>query len=266
MLVDFTIAIYNRLLNAIITNGYTFNTFEQYISEKSSNADKKKCVVLRHDIDSRPKHALKLAIIENELGITASFYFRIVRQSNQPHIIEQIVEMGHELGYHYEDLSLSKGNFEVALSTFQQNLQYFNTYYPIKTICMHGSPTSKWDNKLMWKRSSYEDFGLIGEPYFDVDFEQVGYLTDTGRKWNATHENVRDKVSKNLKFNFRTTEDIIDAFNQNIMPDTLMINVHPQRWTNNILLWSCEFVAQTMKNPIKRWLSSFNDLKDQYPK
>ncbi len=39
-----------------------------------------------------------------------------------------------------------------------------------------------------------EDFGIIAEPYFDVDFKEVLYLTDTGRRWDGDEVSVRDKV------------------------------------------------------------------------
>ena len=92
--------------------------------------------------------------------------------------------MGHEVSYHYEDLSLSMGDYQKAIALFVNNLSLIRQYYPAKTICMHGSPTSKWDNRDIWDYYNYRDFGIIAEPYFDVDFSTVFYITDTGRSWN----------------------------------------------------------------------------------
>jgi hypothetical protein len=36
--------------------------------------------------------------------------------------------------------------------------------------------------------------GIIGEPYFDVDFSKMLYLTDTGRRWDGGIVSVRDKA------------------------------------------------------------------------
>ncbi len=63
---------------------------------------------------------------------------------------------------------------------------------------MHGSPLSKWDNRDLWKKYDYRDFGIIAEPYFDLDFDEVFYLTDTGRRWDGSSVSVRDKVSGQL--------------------------------------------------------------------
>ena len=85
------------------------------------------------------------AKIEHELGIQASYYFRVVPESNQPEYIRQIAALGHEIGYHYEDMAICQGNTEEAVGHFKQQLQYFRQFYPVRTICMHGAPTSKWD-------------------------------------------------------------------------------------------------------------------------
>jgi hypothetical protein len=49
----------------------------------------------------------------------------------------------------------------------------------------------------MWKDRNYKEFGIIGEPYFDIDFNKVMYLTDTGRRWDGDKVSIRDKVSGN---------------------------------------------------------------------
>ena len=40
--------------------------------------------------------------------------------------------------------------FELAICDFGRNLEKFRKFYPVKTICMHGSPLSKWDNRDLW--------------------------------------------------------------------------------------------------------------------
>ena len=138
-----------------------------------------------------------------------------------------------------------------------------------------------------------EDFGIIAEPYFDVDFDEVFYLTDTGRSWNNSNASIRDKVEgtevrgrrsevrkgqrsdisgrktedslredekvRRLErgkgfgdLRFRHTWDIIEAAKRGLLPDKIMINVHPQRWTDNPVEWTRELVWQNVKNVVKR--------------
>jgi len=245
---DFTLNIYKKLLEALKENGYSFFTFEEYCAKKALG----KFVILRHDVDLRAGHSLATAKVEGALGIKASYYFRVVPQSDQPDKIKAIVALGHEIGYHYEDLSLFKGNTSVAIDHFVAKLTHFRKFYPVKTICMHGSPTSKYDNRTIWKFYNYSDFGIIGEPYFDIDFNNVFYLTDTGRCWDGEKFSVRDKVNSSFKQSYHSTRKLINAAKIGSLPDKIMITTHPQRWTNNIFEWLLEFVLQNSKNKIKQ--------------
>ncbi len=83
---------------------------------------------------------------------------------------------------------------EMAITSFRENLAKLRRVVPIETICMHGSPLSKYDNRMLWEKYDYREFGIIGEPYFDINFEEVLYLTDTGRRWDGDSVNIRDKA------------------------------------------------------------------------
>jgi len=139
---DFTYNKFSGILKTLLSRGYEFQTLEQFCQ---SPVDK--TVILRHDVDKYPEHSVHTATLEKAMGIKGTYYFRIVKQSNHPELISQIAKMGHEIGYHYEDLTLAKGDVNHAYELFNTNLEYFRKYYPVKTICMHGSPTSKWDNR-----------------------------------------------------------------------------------------------------------------------
>ena len=158
--------------------------------------------------------------------------------------------MGHEIGYHYETMDTCKGDVDKAYDEFCRNLETLRKLVPVSSICMHGSPRSRWDNKDIWKKYDYKALGLIGEPYFDTDFSKVAYLTDTGRCWNGSSVSVRDKVESAYSFNFKTTNDIITHIHQ--LPDQVMFTFHPQRWTNNPLEWTQEFILQNLKNQVKK--------------
>ncbi|MBR6550946.1 MAG: hypothetical protein IKT71_07080 [Paludibacteraceae bacterium] len=254
---DFTLLTYRKLLEALKERGYVFITFEQYC-QVSAERLPKRFVILRHDVDLRAKNSLATAQIEHELELQASYYFRVVPESNQPEVIREIAALGHEIGYHYEDMAIMHGDTEKALAHFQEQLAYFRLYYPVSTICMHGAPTSKYDGRELWKHYDYREYGVIGEPYFDVDFSKVFYLTDTGRRWDGYKVSVRDKIPQyqdqwtERGWVYRRSSQIIEAAEQSQLPACIMITTHPQRWTNNPLLWIKEVVVQTIKNTIKR--------------
>ena len=258
---DFTLQKYKQLLIALQQQGYCFITFEQYCDMRSKGEEMPiRYVIMRHDVDLLPRNSFATAKIEQQQGVQASYYFRVVPESNQPEYIQQIAALGHEIGYHYEDMAICQGNTEEAMAHFQQQLQYFRQYYPVRTICMHGAPTSKWDGRELWRTYDYHTLGIIGEPYFDVDFAEVFYLTDTGRCWDGYKVSVRDKIPAYQDqwtargWVYHTTDDVLRAIDQGVLPPCLMITTHPQRWTDSLIAWCKELILQSMKNIVKRAL------------
>jgi hypothetical protein len=282
-LTDFIHKTYEKLLKSFIVQDYYCLSFEQFINQ----INHKKALILRHDVDRLPKNALKMAQVEYEFGIQSTYYFRALPGIFKTEIIKQIAELGHEIGYHYEDMSLTNGNIDKAYESFGKNLEAFRKIYPVKTICMHGSPRSKWDSRDIWKKYDYKELGIIGEPYFDVDYSKVLYITDTGRKWNNAAVSVRDKVEvrdqraesreqksesrgqrsedgndkgkKNLQefYSFKNTQDIIKAIEKNELPNQIMFNIHPHRWHDNYRGWSKELIMQNLKNIVKRLIVKY---------
>ncbi len=285
---DFTQEIYKTLLITFKEQNYSFQTFQEFLEVK-----KNKAILLRHDVDKLPTNSLWFAKTQREFGIKATYYFRITPESFNPLVIEEIAYLGHEIGYHYEDVDIAvksnkfqvsgiktienKNKFmaEKGIELFEKHLKEFRKYYPVKTICMHGSPLSKYDNRLLWKYYDYRNFSIIGEPYFDIDFNDVFYLTDTGRRWDGYKVSVRDKVSHELSrknassgaerskdqkqendisnLSLHSTQQIIQSINFGNFPEKAMLTFHPQRWTNSPVLWTKELVMQNIKNIIKKY-------------
>ena len=245
---DFNIEKYKELLHQLIGQDYSFQTFKEFL-EKPKN----RVVILRHDVDLLPHNSLRFAKIQNELQIKGTFYFREVSQSWNEEIMIDIANMGHEIGYHYETMDTAKGNIDLALQQFKEHLDSFRRFLEIKTICMHGSPRSKYDNRLIWNKFNYRDFDIIGEPYYDINFNDVFYLTDTGRRWDGQKVSVRDKVNTLFNQSYRSTNQVIEALSLNELPNQIMFTFHPQRWHDNMFLWVKEFLMQNGKNIIKKY-------------
>jgi len=258
---DFNLHAFDKLLKSFLDKNYQFQTFYDFLVAPIS-----KVVILRHDVDRLPNNALQTAVIEHQMGIKGTYYFRVVPESFDLNIMQKIADMGHEIGYHYEDVDLvyrknykliksSTGKLDLeklidlSYESFCKNLENFRKYFDIKTICMHGSPSSKYDNKIIWTKYHYRELGILGEPYFDINYNEFAYFTDTGRRWNGNSFSIRDKVCSKYQFNFKNTQQIIN--NTHILPDKIMITIHPQRWTDNWVDWSIELISQSIKNIVK---------------
>ena len=217
-------------------------------------------LLLRHDVDLLPQNSLRTAQIEHELGLKAVYYFRAVPESWDEEIIRAIAALGHEIGYHYESLTTCNGDVDAAYEDFRTNLERLRALAPVTSICMHGSPKSKWDSKDIWKKYDYHELGITFEPYIDTDFSQVFYLTDTGRRWDGCKVSVRDRIPQYQEkwteqgLVYHSTDDIIRAAKAGTLPRCLMFTTHPQRWNPFGPAWVKELVLQSAKNIIKRLL------------
>ncbi|WP_440945529.1 polysaccharide deacetylase family protein [Methanosarcina sp. T3] len=238
---DFTSHKFVRLCEAISIN-YPTVTMTEYMEKQHPD----RFVLMRHDVDRIPERALVTAKIEQELGIRATYYFRTIKSTFEPEIICQIKDMGHEIGYHYETLSDADGDHEKALDMFQSNLEKLRKICEVKTICMHGQPLSKYDNRELWKTHDFRDFGITGEAYLSIGSD-LNYLSDTGRTWGYKNS-IRDYIpGKKDQVFADTTDELIKLIERREL-NNLYILTHPERWPSSALGWSLYYFTDHSVN------------------
>jgi hypothetical protein len=245
---DFTLDKYSKLLDAIEHNHYRILTIKEFLeSDQPSN-----CVAIRHDVDRSIGQALDMAKLEADRKIKTSYYLRVTSSVFKTRFINMLAELGHEVGYHYETLCKANGNITNALNIFRDELETIRKYYPVKTVCMHGSPLCKWDNRDIWKYSKLSDFGLIGEAFLSIDYEKAYYFSDVGRSWEMGKYSIRDHVKCiPTEAPVRTTDDLSSFINlKGTYP--ILINVHPERWSNNFFVWGKSFVIDGLVRQAKK--------------
>ncbi|MBM4403004.1 MAG: hypothetical protein FJ042_01225 [Candidatus Cloacimonetes bacterium] len=235
---DFTFDVFILLIKKLKSAGYLFQTVRDYI-----NQPEKKVVLLRHDIDIWAGFTRTFAKIEHDLGVRGTYYYRTIKYCYDPAVMKQVAALGHEIGYHYEDLTSADGNIELALKTFEGNVQKFRLVYPVETVCMHGRSGSPFDNRDIWKHAKLGDYGLIAEPYISLDFDRMLYLTDTSQSWNGSGVAVRDKVTSSFEMEFDTTWDILQGIDK--LPDQIMFTFHPELWALSYRGWLLRKVVFT---------------------
>jgi hypothetical protein len=245
---DFTLEKYGELCQAIVSAGYETKTVRDYLLSTPSRGSR--TVILRHDVDRKPEKALNMAVLEKELGLFATYYFRYTRQVFREEIIKKIVSLNHEIGYHYETLSKARGDYHKALELFQEELHALRDIADISTICMHGRPLSAWDNRWLWREYDFRRFQILGEAYLSVDYSRVTYFTDTGRSWNADKANIRDRVSTSAQSSVKSTDDLMELIRSKCLTK-VCIQTHPERWDCKFSGWLLQFVKDNISNLAK---------------
>lgn len=252
MTLDFTLEKYEELLQAL--EGFRTFTVLSYLEE----SPKSDFVILRHDVDRKPMNALRMAELENRRGIKSTYYFRFTKGVFNPEIIKKIHGLGHEVGYHYETLSKTKGDYEEALKIFEYQLNGFREICEVKTIAMHGSPLSKYDNRDLWNRYDFKHLDIIGDA--SISIKAINYFSDTGRTWSE-RDNIRDFIQDSPinQYTLNTTDDIIALVKSKNVED-IYISTHPERWAYNNFNWITGFSRDVLFNFGKLIIKTWNQV------
>tara|TARA_B100001250_G_C19610356_1_gene704645 strand:+ start:40 stop:816 length:777 start_codon:yes stop_codon:yes gene_type:complete len=246
---DFTLVKYESLCKTIADSDYSVKKIKDFIIEKDYTSRQ---ILIRHDVDKNIERVLRMAELERDYGLSATYYFRKKRKVFDPSLILKINNLGHDIGYHYETLDKAKGDKEKALEFFAQELREFRKILPIETCVMHGNSLSRWDNRHIWKNKRPEDYGLVGEGYLSIDFSKMYYFTDTGRRWDGHNFNVKDRMKNSIsdKIKVKNTDDLIRII-ENSKCNNLYLNTHPKKWSQTKIEWYKEQLDVSMRNTIK---------------
>ncbi|MFH1780316.1 MAG: hypothetical protein ABH803_04235 [Candidatus Micrarchaeota archaeon] len=100
---SFTFKHYGEIIKKALSEGYVFYSFNDYLKKKPSG----KIFLLRHDVDNHFNKAKEFALIENSLGVKATYFFRVhaaynLFEYNNFKDLRFIDESGHEIGLHAE--------------------------------------------------------------------------------------------------------------------------------------------------------------------
>ena len=250
MKLDFTTRKYKDFLIYLKNSNIPVFTIKDWITKQPKNG-----IILRHDVDRNPNQSVKIAEIASELNIKGTFNFRVLKNRLEERHITKISNLGHEIGYHYEDLSIVDGNIDQAIELFNKNLGLLRNIVKVDTATMHGSPLSSFDNRDIWKHVTTSHFNLLGEAYITIDYTNLYYLTDTGRTWAETSANLRDNVlsSKRTPDFIKSTDDIINFIVSNKNVSIAMV-FHPERWSSNYFHFFFQAISDFIISQIKRIL------------
>ena len=199
-------------------------------------------IVLKHDVESNPSKALKMAKIEAKYGHKGSYYIQAyLLQKKNLSILKKISKLGHEVSYHHDVMDFCKGNIDEAMEVFLKNKLIFEQFgFDVKTVCQHGNPIV---NRQGY--NSNRDFFRskeVQEKYPEI----ADIMVDFKNKANTEYEYISD-AGMGFKIIFDPiNNDIIPSDDKNIpLKDCsevlkfiegkrVIVSTHPHRWTNNI--------------------------------
>jgi hypothetical protein len=167
---DFSHAHYRFLLKQLAATG----RFAVFSSPPRANA-----IYLRHDVDYSLERAIRMAAIEAEENVVASYFFLISSPSynllsaDQRRLAGEIVSLGHSVGLHFE---MSRKNDSARI---QQELQILSSLVnvPVSAVSVHNPDLS-----------SAQTLGMppgVINTYDKAFFEKMDYRSDSNQQWRS---------------------------------------------------------------------------------
>ncbi|MEM2313173.1 MAG: hypothetical protein QXY73_03950 [Candidatus Bathyarchaeia archaeon] len=167
-------------------------------------------LILRHDVDVSPSAALKMAKVENSLGVKSTYFFMFsnrfynLLEGNNPCILKQILKLGHEIGLHYHPSQFRVYNKDLGKTLeLQVKLLEHLTGKRVYSISRHGP----WDKDPF---ASIRGYINANHPYFRGDL----FIHDSCRIWTPA-QGLRVLIDDS--------------------PKRVQLLTHPENWTEKIL-------------------------------
>ncbi|MBN1942441.1 MAG: hypothetical protein JW849_04015 [Phycisphaerae bacterium] len=153
---------------------------------RDGKAPPERFVILRHDVDFSPACALRLAQQEAELGFPATYFFLLTSDLynllGRPHrdVPRQIVELGHEVGLHYDVPVLAEDPSPREALVRQTALLAELSGQPVRSMAMHNPAWNGAD--------PFRDDGEFINAYDPAFTKDIAYYSDSCGAWlDATH-------------------------------------------------------------------------------
>jgi hypothetical protein len=185
------LGIYQSTLETALEHGYEFVTVDGFWRRiKAGTVDPtRRYLILRHDIDTDPATGRAIWGIDQSLGVTSSYYFRL--STLDVPLMLAIDSKGGEASYHFEELATLAKERRIrrgadalnligeAQERFRDNLRRMRslTGLPMLTVASHGDFTNRrlripnW--ALLVDRGFRELVGIDLEAYDDAFMRHV---------------------------------------------------------------------------------------------
>lgn len=137
---DFSYEFYRNTLSELKKN-------HQFVGFESVSTND---VILRHDVDIALQPAVKMAKIENELGIQSTYFILIHSpfynpfSINSSKCINELLSLGHKIGLHY-DSSYYLENYLEPDYIIKKEIEMFSSHFKtnVNVVAAHNPTTNK---------------------------------------------------------------------------------------------------------------------------
>lgn len=128
----FTLDHYREIVQLAKDQGF------QFILHKDEFVPERKDIIWRHDVEFSLDIALKMAVIEHELGVKTTYFFQIhsefynILERYMSDILRDIQLLGHHIGLHFDSHYYDVQDEETLERTIRQDKKYFEAVFGLE--------------------------------------------------------------------------------------------------------------------------------------
>ena len=178
----FSIEHWREVLERALEMGYRFCSFYDYAAGLK---DAELTILLRHDVDTSLEKAIRLARIEGNLGIIATYFMRLhsrfynPKETSARKLIMKLSQMNVEIGLHYDLQHYQEAGGE-PIKVLAEDAEMLGEMVskPIRICSAHRAGSLPPFNAGDVRRA-----GLLYEAYEPPFFNKVKYISDSRGQW-----------------------------------------------------------------------------------
>lgn len=142
-----------------------------------------KTVLLRHDVDYSLEKAIEIAKIEREMNMKSTYFILVssdfynVFSKKSISFIQNIIELGHEIGLHFDEKKYVINNINDIKKEIYNEIEILSQLInsEINTVSMHRPSQYLLNQNL--------DLGKVINSYSQAYFKEMKYISDSRMNW-----------------------------------------------------------------------------------
>lgn len=228
----FTIDNYRKVVELAKGMGFSF------ILHKDDFVEERKDIIWRHDVEFSPEQALKMAKIEHEFGVKATYFWQIHSEfynlfnRHFSDILLEIKSLGHHIGLHFDSHYWNIKN-EAELNRYIEiDKNYLETVFGfnIDTYSFHNT------NPFVLGCKEYKYGGLVNV-YAQYFKDHYSYCADSTGYWRY---------------------EVLDEVLRNPLTRHLQVLIHDAMWSDEVMS-PRKRVMNYLQSNAKRIEKSYDD-------
>lgn len=182
----FSYAYYREMLKCAQDKGYSITSFPAY------DPAKPRTIIMRHDVDYTVNGVLELATIEHEMGVSASYLFRVHAHEYNiftPHVyvlIQHLRGLGHDIGLHLEASAIGRALGQPAAEILRKEKALLELVFDASVVTASEHRDISHDIHHTQPFRLSHDVYAFGFRYYamaDAYIKQMKYLSDSNGFW-----------------------------------------------------------------------------------